>query len=164
MKIKHLTLVVAISFAIVSCGGEKAESTPTTNETETTVVEEEVIVEDTPETSANENMDNKGVGPISSIELGDIDDALAATGKEIYKANCTACHKFGKKYIGPALKGVTTRRSPEWIMNMMLNPEGMVEEDPIAKALLEEYNAPMSNQQLSEEDARAILEFFRTKE
>ncbi len=163
MKIKHLTLVAAISFAVVSCGGEKTENTPTSKETETTVVEE-TIVEDTPEASANENMDNKGVGPISSIELGDIDNTLADKGKEIYKANCTACHKFGKKYIGPALKGVTTRRSPEWIMNMILNPEGMVAEDPIAKALLEEFNAPMSNQQLSEEDARAILEFFRTKE
>lgn len=109
-------------------------------------------------------MDNKGVGPISSIELGEIDNALADSGKELYKTNCTACHKFGKRYIGPALKGVTTRRSPEWIMNMILNPDGMVVEDPIAMALLAEYNAPMSNQQLSEEDARAILEFFRTKE
>jgi len=163
MKIKHLTLVAAISFAVVSCGGGEKPEPTTTNETETTVVEE-VVEEEAPETSANENMDNKGVGPISSLELSDIDDALAANGKELFKTNCTACHKFGKKYIGPALKGVTTRRSPEWIMNMMLNPEGMVAEDPIAKALLEEYNAPMSNQQLSEDDARAILEFFRTKE
>ncbi len=163
MKIKHLTLIAAISFAVVSCGGEAPEA-PTTNEAETVVVEEEVVAEEAPETSANENMDNKGVGPISSVELGDIDNTLADSGKELYKTNCTACHKFGKKYIGPALKGVTTRRSPEWIMNMILNPEVMVVEDPIAMALLAEYNAPMSNQQLSEEDARAILEFFRTKE
>lgn len=159
MNIKNLTLLAAISFAVISCGGEKAE--PTTS-TETVV--EEVVTEEAPETSANDNMDNKGVGPITSIELGEIDSELAATGKDLYKANCTACHKFGKRYIGPGLKGVTTRRSPEWIMNMMLNPEVMVVEDPIAKALLEEYNAPMSNQQLSEDDARAILEFFRTKE
>ena len=159
MKIKQLTLIAAISFAVVSCGGaEKVENT-TPAETVVEEVAEEAPVADTDAS----NMDNKGVGPITSLELGELDNTLAETGKELYKTNCTACHKFGKKYIGPALKGITTRRSPEWIMNMMLNPEVMVVEDPIAKALLEEYSAPMSNQQLSEDDARAILEFFRSK-
>ena len=60
------------------------------------------------------------------------------------------------------LAGVTQRRSPEWIMNMILNPEEMVANDPIAKELLVEYNSPMANQSLTEEEARGILEFFRT--
>jgi hypothetical protein len=48
-------------------------------------------------------------------------------------------------------------------MNMILNPEQMVKEDPIAKKLLVEYNmAPMANQNLTEEQARKILEYFRT--
>ena len=84
-------------------------------------------------------------------------------GKEIFKANCTACHKFEKRVVGPPLAGVTQRRSPEWIMNMILNPENMVANDPDAKALLEEYLSPMANQNLTEEEARAILELFRTK-
>ena len=55
------------------------------------------------------------------------------------------------------------RRSPEWIMNMILNPEVMVKEDPIAKQLLIEYNgSPMANQNLTQEQARSILEYFRT--
>jgi len=96
--------------------------------------------------------------------LGDIDEALVSQGETIFKAKCTACHKITKKFVGPALKGVTQRRSPEWIMNMALNPELMIKEDPIAQQLLIEYNgAPMANQNITEEEARALLEYFRTK-
>jgi len=50
-------------------------------------------------------------------------------------------------------------------MNMILNPENMIANDPIAKQLLAEANgAPMANQHLTEEQARAILEYFRTIE
>ena len=39
----------------------------------------------------------------------------------------------------------------------------MVEKDQIAKDLLIEYNgAPMADQNLTEDQARAILEYFRT--
>jgi mono/diheme cytochrome c family protein len=88
---------------------------------------------------------------------------MAAKGKEVYKANCTACHKFKKRYIGPALKGITQRRSPEWIMNMVMNTTEMLAKDPVAKALIAEYNAPMAQQSLKEDEVRAIVEYFRTK-
>ena len=89
---------------------------------------------------ARDPMTNKGIGPITSLTIGEIDEAMVAEGETIFKAKCTACHKITKKFVGPALKGVTQRRSPEWIMNMALNPEGMVADDPIAKKLLVEYN------------------------
>ena len=55
------------------------------------------------------------------------------------------------------------RRSPEWIMNMILDPEQMVAKDPIARQLLIEFNgSPMANQSLTEAEARTILEYFRT--
>ena len=66
-----------------------------------------------------------------------------------------------KRFVGPALGGVTKRRSPEWILNMITNPELMVKEDPIAKALLKEYLAPMANQNVSDEDAYKLLDYFR---
>jgi hypothetical protein len=48
-------------------------------------------------------------------------------------------------------------------MNMILNPDQMVKEDPLAKKLLMEYNgSPMANQNLTEEEARAVVEYFRT--
>lgn len=109
-------------------------------------------------------MDNKGIGPVKSVTLGaTIDETMAAHGKEVYEAKCTACHKAETKFIGPAPKGILERRSPEWIMNMILNPEEMVQKDPDAKKLLMEYNgSPMANQNLTEEEARAVLEYFRT--
>ena len=110
------------------------------------------------------DMDNKGVGPITSVDLGDSVDAdLAAEGEAKFNTICVACHQVEQRMIGPAMAGVTERRSPEWIMNMILNPDGMLKEDPIAKALLKEYNNMiMTNQGLSEGDARAILEYMRT--
>jgi len=107
---------------------------------------------------------NKGIGPITSVTLGaTVDQAMATKGKDIYEKLCMACHKPTEKFIGPAPKGILDRRSPEWVMNMILNPEQMVKEDPIAKKLLMEYNgSPMANQNLTEDDARAILEYFRT--
>ena len=80
---------------------------------------------------------------------------------EVFNANCVACHKMESRLVGPALAGVTERRSPEWIMNMILNPEGMLEQDTLTMVLFNEYKSPMLNQHLSEEDARAVLEYFR---
>lgn len=115
------------------------------------------------EASARIELDNKGVGPVKSVTLADIDQSLAAKGQEIFKNMCMACHKPDKKFIGPAPKGILERRSPEWVMNMILNPEVMIKEDPLAKDLLEEFNgAPMANQNLTEDEARAVLEYFRT--
>lgn len=110
------------------------------------------------------DMDNKGVGPITSITIPDeIDQTLVAEGQEIFDTYCFACHKADTKFIGPAPKGVLDRRSPEWVMNMILDPEKMTSEDPIARQLLIEYNgSPMANQGVTEPQARALLEYFRT--
>lgn len=107
---------------------------------------------------------NHGIGPIKAFELPrEIDEALAQQGLEIYEAKCTACHKAEKKFIGPAPKGILEKRTPAWVMNMILNPEEMVQKDPMAKQLLIDYNgSPMANQNLTEEEARAVLEYFRT--
>ena len=110
-------------------------------------------------------MTNLGVGPITqAIVLDDvINEEQAALGKEIYELKCTACHKANEKFIGPAPKGIFERRNPTWILNMILDPEKMVKEDPIAKSLLEEFNgSPMANQNLTIEEAKAVLEYFRT--
>lgn len=105
-----------------------------------------------------------GVGPVSELILPDgIDQEMASRGKEIFDAKCSACHKTNKRYIGPDPTGILERRTPAWVMNMILNPDGMVKEDPVAKQLLMEYNGtPMANQNLTEDEARAILEYFRT--
>ncbi|XOV91261.1 MAG: c-type cytochrome [Bacteroidota bacterium] len=107
---------------------------------------------------------NHGIGPVKAFTLPtEIDQELATSGKAIYETKCTACHKPDKKFIGPAPKDILSRRTPAWIMNMILVPDKMIIEDPIAKKLLMEFNgAPMANQNLKEDEARALLEYFRT--
>ena len=165
MKIKFIALFIAATFTFASCGdGKKKDDQPVKEEVKEEPVKEEVATTSEKIDLNAPTLDNKGIGTVKSLTLDAIDEKLAEKGKEIYKTNCTACHKFKKRLVGPGLKGITERRSPEWIMNMIINPEEMVEKDPVAKALLAEYLSPMANQSLSEEDARAILEYFRLKD
>ncbi len=115
------------------------------------------------EVTEKDPLKNKGIGPVSNVELGMLDETMVAAGKKIYDEKCTACHNIKEKLIGPPQAGVLERRSPEWVMNLILNPEEMLKKDPIAKELLKEFNnVPMTNQQLTQDEARKILEFFRT--
>lgn len=166
------TLKILSVFAValmVSCGGKeekKKDASPFDKKapTETKAAPKtEVTTSDVPP-SKQIDLTSKGVGPIKSVVLdAEIDQAMASLGAEVYKKMCTACHKADKKFIGPAPKGILERRTPEWVMNMILNPEEMVKEDALAKALLIEFNgSPMANQNLSEAEARQVLEYFRT--
>lgn len=104
---------------------------------------------------------NKGVGPVTAVKLESIDSKLVNQGKKVFETKCSACHKIGERYVGPALSGVTKRRSPEWIMNMILNPSEMLQKDPVAQELLAEYLTQMTFQNVPQAEARAILEYFR---
>jgi len=103
-----------------------------------------------------------GIGPVTdTISLGaEVDMEQAQKGKELFELKCSACHKVNERYIGPAMNDVLDRRSPTYVMNMILNPDGMTKNHPEAKKLLQEYMSPMPNQGLSHEEARAIVEFF----
>lgn len=110
------------------------------------------------ETKASPN----GIGPISKVELGaSVDSAMANAGKKVFEMKCSACHKFEERVVGPALKDVTKRRTPEWVMNMILNPVEMTQKDPVAGDLLAEYLTQMTFQNISEQEARSLLEYFR---
>jgi hypothetical protein len=86
-------------------------------------------------------------------------------GKAIYDLKCQACHKLtGDKLVGPGWLGVTKRRQPEWIMNMITNVDMMLEKDPQAQKLLEECLVRMPNQNLTKEEARKVLEFQRSND
>lgn len=150
MKTINLIVVCALLAMFASCGGGEPKQEGPGAKAES-MVKEEAPAKDL------------GVGPIKSVTLGEtVDEALAATGMETFEAKCTACHKMGKRFVGPDLVGVVDRREPEWIMNMILDPELMVKENEAARQLLMEYSAPMANQSLTEEEARGILEYFRT--
>ncbi len=146
---KKATLLI-VSALLFSCQQKQVEEAPKAEAPKVQEEKKEEVVSDI------------GIGPIKELKLGPIDQSLVKKGKEIFESKCAACHKFDEKYVGPPLRGVTKRRKPEWIMNIILNPSEMIQKDPIAKELLAEYLTPMPFQNVSEEDARAILEYLRS--
>ncbi|MFZ4548033.1 MAG: c-type cytochrome [Bacteroidales bacterium] len=106
--------------------------------------------------------DSKGVGKFTDVKLEPLDASKADLGKGIFATKCTTCHKLtAEKFVGPGLKGVTVRRTPEWILNMITDPEKMMKADPVAKKLFEEMLTPMANQNIADADAINILEYLR---
>lgn len=139
------------SFFFISCGGSNSGNQPTGTDTTTTTA------------AAVDPMSDHGIGPVTSIELAAIDTAMAAKGKATFDTKCVVCHKVNEKLVGPALAGVTTRRAPEWIMNLMLNTAEMLQKNEAAKALMIEHNnVPMINNELTQDQAREVLEYLRT--
>ena len=106
---------------------------------------------------------DRGEGKFHAITLNEaLDASMATKGEKIAELKCTSCHKLtDEKLVGPGWKGVTTRHKPEWIMNFMTNTDEMINKDPKAQAMLEICMVRMPNQNLSDDDARSILEFLR---
>jgi cytochrome c len=151
MKKISFLLLLAVVFLYACGGGSDPASTDSTDKPKP-----KSMVADEPVD------DGKGVGEIKQVTLNDpLDQAMIARGKSIYEMKCAACHKLtGQRVVGPGWKGLTSKRKPEWIMNMILNVDVMLEEDPTAQALLEECLVRMPNQNLSIGDARDVLEFM----
>ena len=164
MKQTLKILTVLFIALLISCGGKEDKKKEGFSYEKTTPTEQTTSAAAAAPASKRVDLTDKGLGPIKSLVLpAEIDQTMATHGADVYKKMCTACHRPDKKFIGPAPLGILERRTPEWIMNMILNPEEMVANNPLAKELLMEFNgAPMANQNLTEADARAVLEYFRT--
>jgi len=105
-----------------------------------------------------------GIGPITQpVTFNAIDQSMVDRGKAIFDSKCMSCHKFGDRYVGPDLAQITETRSGAYIMNMILNPAEMVQKHPEARAKLAEYMTPMPFQNVSEDEARDILEYLRSQ-
>ena len=86
-------------------------------------------------------------------------------GKGMYELKCQGCHKLSdERVVGPGWKGVTQRREPHWILNMITNVDMMLEKDPEAQKLLEQCLVRMPNQNISKDESRQILEFMRSND
>ena len=104
-----------------------------------------------------------GIGPVTEpVVLGPVDAKEVHEGKELFDQKCGACHKPNERYVGPALGGVVERRTPEYVMNMALNPAEMIRRHPEAKKLFTTYLVEMPNQGLTPEQARRVVEYLRT--
>lgn len=94
-----------------------------------------------------------------------IDEELAEEGEKVFRGKgCSACHAFGVRMSGPDLKGVSMRRTAEWMEHQILEPEVMVKEDPISRGLFAEYALQMTNQHLTPAEAKAVVEYLKHKD
>lgn len=105
----------------------------------------------------------RGEGKWDHVELSEtLDKPMAAEGRLISDLKCASCHKYtDERLVGPGWAGVTEKHRPEWIMNFITNPDPMIDQDPELQAQLELCLVRMPNQNLSDEEARSILEFMR---
>ena len=137
---------------LLACGGGEHKPIPGTSPTEET------------KSSATIPSDEKrGIGKFTKVDIpATLDAKMATDGESIAQTKCLSCHKLSEeKLVGPGWKGVTKRRSAEWIMNFVTNTEEMLNKDPAAMANLEICLVRMPNQNLSDEDARKVYEFIR---
>lgn len=107
----------------------------------------------------------------SEIKAGEVEittplnQQWVTSGKGIYELKCQSCHKLtDERLVGPGWKGVTQKREPHWIMNMITNVEMMLEKDAEAQKLLEQCLVRMPNQNISREEARQLLEYMRSND
>lgn len=142
MKYKKLILPTLVSIFLVSCGGTKTT--------------DEAIIAD----------ENDPIGAVKYVLLEDpLEEGLIEEGTQIYKEKCITCHNLNdEKLIAPGWEGITNRREPTWIMNMILNVNIMLEVDSIACELLEENETRMPEQHLGVDKARSVLEFMRAND
>lgn len=159
MKTYKIAIICASIFFLASCGGEQAE-----NSSESTTTNEDIksMYPDENEDAAQIDA-GKGVGKFKDVTLSEsLDIAKAKAGKEVYDVKCSACHRLeGDRLVGPSWKGVTEKREPAWILNFITNVDEMLNKDPVAMAQFEECLIRMPNQNLTDEDAFAVLEYMR---
>ena len=150
---KKLVVVFTTAVMLFSCGKKEKSgedfSQPTTEEKATA--------------DPSSYDPKRGEGKFTTVELGAaLDQAMATKGEEVAGVKCTSCHKTtDEKLVGPGWKGVTERRTPQWIMNFITNPDPMIDKDPEVQAQLEICLVRMPNQGVSDDEARGILEYMR---
>ncbi len=147
--------ILAVTAFLAACGGRDQRA----SEGDTVTKEETKTKED----PSYDPKRGEGKYTAENMKIKDkLDLTMAAAGEKIANVKCFSCHKItSEKLVGPGWKDVTKRRTPEWIMNFITNPDPMINKDPEAQAMLEICLVRMPNQSLSDADARQILEFQR---
>ena len=85
-------------------------------------------------------------------------------GSYLFRTRCESCHTIGggESRLGPDLMGVSERRSHDWLVRWIKEPDKMIQEgDPEAVELFNRYQQiAMPNLRLSDDQANALIEFI----
>lgn len=102
---------------------------------------------------------------VLSLMVGFGPTAFSQNGEETFKKTCSACHTVGGgKLVGPDLKGVHTKRKEDWIIKFVKASQSLVKSgDADAKAIFEQYNIVMPDQNLSDADIKSVIAYIASK-
>jgi cytochrome c551/c552 len=160
---KKILLTGITAFLFASCGSNSSDEQSKTPSA--VAAKKEAAKADQKETAEpTATYDpNRGEGKFTKVDINPaLNAAMAETGNKAFTVKCSACHKLtDEKLVGPGWKGVTSRHTAEWIMNFATNPDAMIDKDPKAQAMLEICLVRMPNQNLGDDEARALYEFMR---
>ncbi|MFM7217073.1 MAG: c-type cytochrome [Bacteroidota bacterium] len=98
-----------------------------------------------------------------SLQAFSQDAASVQDGEALFKANCASCHAVKEKLVGPALKGIETRRPEEWLLKWIKNSGSVVKSgDEYAVKLYNEYNkVAMPSFNLKDAEIKSILAYVK---
>ena len=151
---KKIILLSLVTLFIYSCSSNSNESSNNNGTEHTESMVDEPVAEAV--------VTDQGVGKYKDVVLAAIDKDMVAKGAAIADVKCSSCHKLSdEKLVGPGWKGVTVRRTPAWILNFITNVDEMLTKDPEAQAQLEICLVRMPNQNLTDDDAKHLLEYMR---
>ncbi|MFY0672276.1 MAG: c-type cytochrome [Bacteroidia bacterium] len=152
--IRKILTCLLLAVVLVACGGEQTKNSDSNNGTSTDNIKTEETGKKSPDYAIKEvNLTNP------------LDAEMVKQGLAISEMKCTSCHSLEEnRLVGPGWKGITSKREPAWIMNMITNVDVMLAEDEEAQKLLEECLVRMPNQNISVEESRSILEFMRSND
>ncbi|SNS78967.1 quinol:cytochrome c oxidoreductase pentaheme cytochrome subunit [Ekhidna lutea] len=93
------------------------------------------------------------------------DESVVAAGEATFNANCTQCHRIWEVRIGPALNGVSERRSVEWLNSWIKNSQALIASgDEEAVALYEEYDKTLMQAfPFSDDQVMEILAYIKAE-
>jgi mono/diheme cytochrome c family protein len=142
-----LTPWLVLTLTLAGCGGKSAN---------------------TPASSSSAAAGSGGVAAVSQYDAGPraadtpIDESKVERGKSLFASKgCSACHGLGRRVSCPDLAGVSHRRTAVWMENQILHPDVMTKQDPISHQLFAQYSLQMPNQGLTQDEARAVIEYFK---
>ena len=152
---KKLAVILFLGVLIASCGGGAGSDTKATTDPYDATKKTD---------DGNPSYDPKrGEGKFTKVDVSAaLDATMASNGEKTFGVKCSSCHKLtDERLVGPGWAGVTSRHTPEWIMNFSTNTDAMIDKDPKAQAMLELCLVRMPNQNLADDEARSLYEFMR---
>ncbi len=100
--------------------------------------------------------------PGDTVGVGPDPEEMLALGRELFQdLGCAFCHgPEGRARIAPDLSSTLPHRSFDWVYRMILQPDSMVRNDPVAKGMYEQYELQMPDRAVTPWEALVLYEYM----